>query len=218
MYTRTRERGEDVRRVIEAVRKSELKRFVYHSSVCADPNSQSRALSQAAEAEGIVSSLKCSMISGCASSVLMGRGDGFFPAGMVETAKAPNPVMGILGYGGTMIQPVHVDDMARCVTALFQNGGLPPGVVNVAGPEITTPLELIDSFLDKLGRVKLKLHAPLFVLKLLTAAGASAEFKEKINLLFEIFCTEHNDSFKLLGSTGKLLTPRQSLDEMLSAA
>jgi NADH dehydrogenase len=214
MY-RANEHLDDVRRVVEAIRKSELKRFVYHSSVSAHPNSQSRALGQAAEAEGIVTSLKCQVLR-ARSSVLMGRGDQFLTE-LIERAQGASPVMGILGYGSTMVQPIHVDDMARCVSALFEDSTIASGVINIAGPEITTPMDLIDSVLDGMGRFKLKFHAPLFILKLLTSLGVSAEFKEKINLLFEIFCTDNNDSVKLLGAR-KLMTPRESQEEILGVA
>jgi hypothetical protein len=48
--------------------------------------------------------------------------------------------------------------------------------------------------------------------------GSSAEFKEKVNLLLEAFYTDQNDSVKLLGSARKLVTPRQSQEEILSAS
>jgi NADH dehydrogenase len=215
MY-RAAEHLEDVRRVVEAVRKVDLKCFVYHSSVSAHPNSPTRALSQAAEAEGVVSSLKCHVFR-LRTSMLMGKGDGFLSE-LVEAAQGPALFMGIWGYGGTMVQPVHVNDMASCIARLFEDPDIASSVVNVAGPELTTPLELIDSVLQRLGRVKLKFHAPLFILKLLTSMGSSAEFKEKVNLLLEAFYTDQNDSVKLLGSARKLVTPRQSQEEILSAS
>lgn len=213
MY-RANEHLEDVRRVVEAVRKSELKRFVYHSNLSANPASPSRALSHAAEAEGVVSSLKCNVFR-VRSSLLMGRGDEFLSE-LAEKARASTFVMGIWGYGGTMIQPMYVDDMARCVLAVFEKSSVAPGVVNVAGPEITTPLELVDSILHSLGKIKVKLHAPLFMLKLFTMLGTSADFKEEVNLLLEVFCTDQNDTVKLLGSTCQLVTPRQSQEEIMS--
>ena len=151
--------------------------------------------------------------------MLMGPGD-HFQSELVKTAQSGSPFVGILGYGATMLQPLHIHDMAQCVARIFSDDPQPltPGVYSVAGPELTTPIDLLDLALAKAGRFKVKFHAPLFVLKLLASAGGSHQFKEKVAMLFEGFCTENNDSAKLLGPLYRLITPQQSQEQILAAA
>ena len=209
---------EDARRVAAAADAAGVRRVLYHSALGAQPVSPTLALSQAAAAEELFAAMDCDIYR-LRTSVLMGRGDRF-QSEMIAGAKSGSPVMNILGYGSTMMQPIHVDDLARCIARVFDNSrsAIAPGVLCVAGPEVTTPLDLTDLALARLGRLKLKIHTPLFVLKLLAAMRKDAAFREKVNLLFEGFCTDHNDTFRLLGASYQLVTPQQSQDEILAAA
>ena len=123
-------------------------------------------------------------------------------------------------YGGTLVQPLHVCDLARCcVRFCAQNcAELQPGVYFLGGPETVTLLDLVDMALLKLGRAKIKFHAPLFVLKLLAAISGKAAFQERVGLLFDMAHAEQNDVAKLLGPDQKLLTPSQTQEEILKAA
>ena len=208
---------EDVRRFCDAARSAAVKRLLYHSSLSAHPVSAAPCLSQAAAAEELVHAIGVEVFR-LRTSVLMGPGDRF-QSDVVRTAQSGSPCAGVLGYGGTMLQPLHVRDMAQCVARIFSDDPQPltPGVFSVAGPELTTPMDLLDMALQKLGRFKLKFHAPLFVLKLL-ASGSSHEFKEKVALLFEGFCTDRNDSARLLGPLYRMITPLQSQEQILAAS
>ncbi len=209
---------EDARRVSQAADAAGVRRLLYHSALGAQPVSPALALSQAAAAEELFAAMDCDTYR-LRTSVVMGRGDGF-QSEYVEQAKSGSPLMGMLGYGSTSLQPIHVNDLAKCVVRVFDpsRSAISPGVLCVAGPEMTTPLDLADLALARLGRIKLKIHTPLFVLRLLAAVRGDAAFKEKVNLLFEGFCTDHNDAFRLLGASFPLITPQQSQDEILAAA
>ena len=208
---------DDVRAVTSAAKAAKVERAVYHSALGANPLSTTQALSHAALSEELFNAMDMEVYR-LRTSVLMGRGD-HFQSEVIDSARAGSPVMGMLGYGSTMIQPLHINDMARCVARLFnpQSSLITPGVLSIAGPELTTPMDLTDLALERFGRVKLKVHAPLFVLKLLASVNSNAAFKEKVNLLFEGFCTDRNDLFRLLGGSYDLVTPRQSQDEILAA-
>ena len=209
---------DDARRIAQAADAAGVRRLLYHSALGAQPVSPTLALSQAAAAEEIFAAMDCDTYR-VRTSVVMGRGDGF-QSEYVAQAKSGSPVMGMLGYGSTNVQPIHVNDLAKCVARVFDpsRGAISPGVLCIAGPEMTTPLDLADLALARLGRIKLKIHTPLFVLRTLAAVRGDAAFKEKVNLLFEGFCTDHNDAFKLLGASVQLITPQQSQDEILAAA
>jgi len=217
MY-RSAEHLEDVRRFCEALQSSDTARVLYHSQLSAHPVSPSISLQQSAAAEEMVHALNRQVFR-FRTGILMGSGD-HFQSDYSRKARKGSLFMGILGYGSTNVQPLHIKDMAQCVARIFSDDPKPltAGLYSVAGPEITTPLDMIDMALLKAGRFKIKFHAPLFVLKLLAGAGGSQAFKEKVTLLFEGFCTDRNDSARLLGPLYRLTTPQQSLDTLSADA
>jgi uncharacterized protein YbjT (DUF2867 family) len=214
---RAKQHLDDVRSVTSAAKTANVERAVYQSALGANPVSTTQALSHAALSEELFNAMDLDVYR-MRTSVLMGRGD-HFQSEMIAGARSGSPIMGMLGYGSTMLQPLHINDMARCVARLFnpQLSQITPGVLCIAGPEMTTPMDLADMALERIGRMKLKVHAPLFALKLLASVRNNAAFKEKVNLLFEGFCTDHNDLFKLLGGSYDLITPQRSQDEIIAA-
>lgn len=205
---------QDVRLFIAAAQQAGVRKVVYHSALGALPKAASRALRDAAAAEEVVKAGAASAAqttsptsshggegAGAESlftyylartGPLMGPADGFLSA-FVKNAKSRAPFVGVMGYGSTLVQPLHVDDFARCFARFFLPGRssgpstgpedrpaegpeeLEGGRYALAGPEIRTLLELQDMALARLGRVKLKFHAPLFVLAAMAAlspAGA----------------------------------------------
>ncbi|MFH0938755.1 MAG: NAD(P)H-binding protein [Planctomycetota bacterium] len=206
---------EDVRRVVNAAQNTAVRKLVYHSALGAHPKSASSALRAAAEAEMLVQMCQCEDF--CVrTGLLMGPHDGFL-TDILRKARVSSLFMGIMGYGGTVLQPLHVRDMARCCVSFFlpHEENIQPGIYCLAGPETITVLDLVDMTLARVGRVKLKFHAPLFVLKLLTLICKGGAFEERVNLLFDVFCTEHNDAMKLLGADQKLLTVLQTQKEII---
>jgi len=208
---------EDVRRVIQASEAAAIRKLVYQSALGAYKNSLSRALREASQAEQLIHESRCEDF--CVrTGPIMGRDDGFMSE-IVAGAKKSVPFMGVLGYGSTMVQPIHVDDFARCMTRFFfdQPEELRPDVYAVAGPEITTLLDLTDMALEKSGRFKFKFHAPLFIMKLLVSLKPGSAMEEKVGLLFDVFCTDRNDAANLMGPGTALKTPRQTQEEILAS-
>ncbi|HYG76989.1 MAG TPA: NmrA family NAD(P)-binding protein [Planctomycetota bacterium] len=217
MY-RSAQHVEDVRRLATAAQNGAIRKLVYHSALGAHPESQSLALRQAAEAEEIIHGAKCEDFR-VRTGPLMGRGDGFLSE-ILNTVRSPNPILRVWGYGSTTVQPIHVDDMAQCLTRIFSNQPeeLQPGYYCLGGPEITTLLDLMDNAAARLSRAKLKIHIPLFVLKMMSSMNQNSTFREQVNLLFDGFYTEQNDALKLLSPGRQLVTPRQAQEEILAGA
>jgi uncharacterized protein YbjT (DUF2867 family) len=214
---RARQHVQDVQRVVEASQNAALRKLVYHSGLGAHPESQSRALQQSAEAEEIIHASKCEDFR-VRTGPIMGRGDRFMTE-IVKTAAA-GPFVKVLGYGSTTVQPIHVDDLARCLTRFFvdQPEAMSPGYYSLAGPEALTLMDLLDIASERIGRMKFKFHVPLFVLNMLTSINKSDGFKERISLLYDTFFTEQNDALKLLSPGERLITPKQTQEEILAAA
>jgi uncharacterized protein YbjT (DUF2867 family) len=208
---------DDVRRFIQASETAAIRKLVYQSQLGAYKNSLSRALREASQAEQLIHESRCEDF--CVrTGPIMGPDDGFLSE-IVSAARKSAPVMGVLGYGSTMVQPIHVDDFARCMTRFFfdQPEELRPDVYAVAGPEITTLLDLTDMALEKAGRFKFKFHAPLFIMKLVVSLKPGGALEEKVGLLFDVFCTDRNDAANLMGPGTTLKTPRQTQEEILAS-
>jgi uncharacterized protein YbjT (DUF2867 family) len=209
---------QDVQRLVEAAQNAAIRKLVYHSGLGAHPESQSRALQQAAEAEEVIHASKCEDFR-VRTGPIMGRGDHFM-TDIVKTAVSGLPFVKVLGYGSTTVQPLHVDDFARCLTRFFvdQPEEMSPGYYSLAGPEALTLMDLLDIASERAGKMKFKFHVPLFVLQLMTVVNKAEGFKERVSLLYDTFFTEHNDASKLLSPGERLITPKQTQEEILAAA
>jgi NADH dehydrogenase len=212
---RARQHVDDVRRVIQGAESSALRKLVYHSSVGANPGANSRALQDAGTAEELITKSRCEDFR-IRTGPLMGSGDGFL-TDILRVAQSSKPFMTMMGYGGTLVQPLHVRDFGRCLVRVFSDKEpLPHGIYALGGPEIRSILELTDTALELLHRGKLKLHAPLFVLRILASMSKNAQFKEQVGMLFDPLAVEQNDAKKLLEDFRSLIKPAQVEQEMLA--
>ena len=216
MY-RANEHVDDVKRLAQAAQNGAIRKLVYHSALGAHPESQSRALRQAAEAEEVIHAAKCEDFR-VRTGPLMGRNDGFLSE-ILRSVSTPAPLMRILGYGSTTVQPLHVNDMAASGARIFSNqpDELRAGYYCLAGPEVTTLLDLIDRAAARVKRNKLKIHIPLFMLQLWLALMKGNGFREQVSLLFDTFYTEENDAPRLMTGGRELTTPTQAQEEILTA-
>ncbi|HYF48805.1 MAG TPA: NAD(P)H-binding protein [Planctomycetota bacterium] len=215
---RSRSHLEDCKRLIAAAEASAIRKIVYHSALGAYSKALSRTMREAAQAEQLFQNSRCEDY--CVRTApLMGRGDGLL-TGFVERAKRGSPFMLIEGYGSTMLQPLHVNDLAVCLVRIFrdQPDELAPDTYQLAGPEVTTILDLYDQALARAGRFKFKFHFPLFVMKLVAMAQPGSAFEERLNLLYDLFFTDKNDAPKLAGPGFKPRTTRQAQEEVFGAA
>lgn len=216
MY-RANEHIEDVKRLAQAAQNGKIRKLVYHSALGANLESNSKALRQAVEAEQLIHAVKCEDFR-VRTGPLMGRNDGFLSE-ILQSVRTPSPLMRILGYGSTTVQPIHVNDMAACIARIFspQPDELGAGDYSLAGPESTTLLELIDRAADRVKRHKLKIHIPLFALQLWLSLRKGNGFREQVSLLFDTFYTEENDAPRLMTGGRELTTPTQTQEEILAA-
>ena len=109
--------------------------------------------------------------------------------------------------------------MASCIARVFSEKPkeLQPGYYSLAGPEVTTILDLIDRMAERLKRHKLRIHIPLFALQFWLSVRKGNGIREQVNLLFDTFYTEENDAPRLLNTGKKLITPAQAQEEILAS-
>ena len=200
MY-RSHEHLEDVRRVMHAAETLLLRKVVYLSSVGASPTAHSRALRDAAAAEELIGKSHCEDYR-IRSGPLMGSAgtDDRFLSEFSKQAQRGSPFMTILGYGSTLVQPLHTEDFAASIARIFadRQETLRNGIYEIGGPLTVSVLDLTDRALVSAQRSKIKFHAPLFVLQLV-AKLRGEDFKERVAMLFETLAVEKNEIPRLLG-------------------
>ena len=190
-------------------------RFVYLSTLAADPKSGARCIQEALEAEKLIaeSNVKAYVLR---AAPLMGRGDEIC-TDIANRAAGALPFVLMWGYGDTTLQPIHVLDLGRCVTRVFSNKSDPmePGIYTVAGKETISLLELMDMALMRMERFKLKVHIPAFVLRLIALAAGKGRFSERVQLTSTPFFATRNDALAILGPHHGLRTLQQIRDEAM---
>ena len=77
------------------------------------------------------------------------------------------PLVPVIGDGRTPIQPIHVDDVARCVAAGALRDDATDKVFGLGGPETLTMDEIHRTIQKVLGRQRPLLHHPAALMKLL---------------------------------------------------
>jgi NADH dehydrogenase len=91
-------------------------------------------------------------------SILFGAGAQFFVAlaGLARRA----PVIPVPGNGRLRFQPIWVEDVVTCLTAILGEGGRDETIA-VGGPAYYTYDQLLDLVCTTVGKRRLKLHVPL---------------------------------------------------------
>ena len=77
------------------------------------------------------------------------------------------PLVPVIGDGRTPIQPIHVDDVARCVAGAALRDDATDKVFGLGGPETLTMDEIHRTIQKVLGRQRPLLHHPVALMKLL---------------------------------------------------
>ena len=100
-------------------------------------------------------------------SILFGDGSAFFTA-LAGLARR-SPVVPVPGSGTMKFQPIWVEDVVTCLTRLLAEDGRDE-TVQVGGPAQYTYDQLLDLIFSRLGKRRLKLHMPLPLMRVATAA------------------------------------------------
>ncbi len=146
-------------RLLRRAERAGVKRFVFFSAMNATPFQRTRFFRSKAVAERAVreSPLDTTVF---APSIVYRPGD---PWITLLQRLALLPAVPVSGSGHARYQPIWARDVARCVTASV-NGG-PAGEANgryeLAGPEVLSYDDIVESVLEATGRSRPLLHVPL---------------------------------------------------------
>jgi len=122
--------------VANAASRAGVKRMVQLSAIGADPDPNFPYLISKWRGEQavIAGSLEWVIIR---SSTIFGKGDGFFTL-LAKAISLPAPFLIIPGDGAAVFQPIHVDDVGRCLLAAVEDGGRARQLYEIGGPDQVT--------------------------------------------------------------------------------
>lgn len=111
-----------------------------------------------------------------APSLLFGPRDGFFNtvAGLV---RLPSPVVPVPGWGRSRFQPIHVEDVARCLRLALERPDMIGQIAQLGGPRIWTYREITEEVAQALGRRRWIVPLPIPLIALVAGAAETLRFR-----------------------------------------
>jgi NADH dehydrogenase len=150
------------------VRDAGVERLVHVSGIGVDEDSSSAYVRARARGERRVREI-CPEAVVLRPSVLFGPGDAFLAALRSVTLA---PLVPLFGKGGTRLQPVFVDDVARAVERSLEDPAAPGRIFELGGAEVLTYREAVKAVLAHLGRRRLLLPVPFPAWRVLAGAAS----------------------------------------------
>ena len=96
-------------------------------------------------------------------SIVFGKGDEF--TNMLGALVKVSPLVPVVGTGRNRFQPIHVDDLARSIALTLGRADLRNRVVEIGGPEQLSYNELLKLICDTLGKFRIPLHLPSWMMR-----------------------------------------------------
>ena len=149
--------------LIEACRKNKVKRIIFIGTVNADLKKRGAYGESKKQAEEFVKNsyldyviLKLGMV--------YGPGDNQVSKTLGLVKKLP--VIPIIGDGTKKIQPVYIEDVVGAILACLEIKKFRKKIYNICGPYPITFNDYIQIILDSLSLKRVKIHIPVFFIKL----------------------------------------------------
>ena len=200
-------------RLLEACRRAGVRRFLFVSSIAAkftDTHYPYADSKRDAEAAVRASGLRTVIVQ---PTIILGPGS---PIGERFRTLATAPVVPVFGHGRALIQPIHVDDLARVLLALIERDRFDGETLEVGGPDIIP----IEEFLRRVhrsvrGSEPRTLHIPVVPLRALLS------LLEKVSIALVPFTAGQlasfsNDGVAVDAGVSGLVRDMRSVDEMIA--
>lgn len=152
--------------LLEESRRAGVQRIIVISRIGADPDAIHPLLRAKGEVERLVqkSGIPYTIVR---ATTVYGRGDRFFEI-IVSLALWSWPFVWLPGDGTVAMQPLWVEDLARCLVAILERPDLTNKTITVAGEERLQYRELVRQLLNAVGVRRIPLKVPLVLLHPLT--------------------------------------------------
>jgi len=146
------------RNLVQAAKKTGVKRLVYMSNLGAGPDKRFPLLytKWRAEEEVRSSGIDFTILR---PSVIFGRGDGFVCV-LVYIIKRL-PLVPVIGSGRIKFQLISVEDVATCVAESLTSKRIFNQIILLGGPEHLTYEEIVDLIIERLKLRRRKVHLPV---------------------------------------------------------
>jgi NADH dehydrogenase len=146
--------------LVEAALDADVRRIIYLSHIRANPSSAYPILRSKGVAEEIIrgSGLSYTILR---SSLIFGPGDSFTTI-LAMLIKFIPLVFPIIGGGKTRFQPLHVDDVARCLAGCLDAYHLENTTLDIGGPQHLSYDDVLDVVMEamRVRRLRLRLRLP----------------------------------------------------------
>ncbi len=154
------------RNLLVAARAAGVPRFIHMSALGTRPDAVARyhRTKWAAEESVRASGLDWTIFQ---PSLVFGPGDHF--VGLFARISRWSPVLPVMGDGQALLQPVVVDEVARCFAGALQRPESIGRTFDLCGSERLSFDEVLDAILAATGRRRMKLHIPLPIVRLQAA-------------------------------------------------
>ena len=154
---------EGTERLLEEARRAGVGRIIVPSRLGADPNSLHALLRAKGQVERLVrnSGIPYTILR---SSTLYGRDDRFSEI-ILSLAMWSWPFVWLPGGGEIAMQPLWVEDYARCLITALDDPEMINKTISVAGNEILHYREIATTILDITGLKRLRFNLPLVLLR-----------------------------------------------------
>lgn len=158
------------RNLLAAARAAGVPRFIHMSALGTRPDAVARyhRTKWAAEESVRASGLDWTLFR---PSLVFGPGDHF--VGLFARISRWSPVLPVMGDGQALLQPVAVDEVARCFVGALAEPRSIGRTFDLCGSERLSFDAVIDAILAATGRRRMKLHIPLPIARLQAAVMES---------------------------------------------
>ena len=97
-------------------------------------------------------------------SIIYGEGDEFLNS--LAALVRLFPVVPIIASGRNRLQPIWVDDVARCIALSLSRHDLQGHILELGGPEQLSYNEIVSIVSRTMGRRRVRLHVPMWVMRI----------------------------------------------------
>jgi NADH dehydrogenase len=193
---------EGTQRLIEEARRAGVRRLIVPSRLNADPHALQPLLRAKGDVERLVrrSGIPYTILR---TATLFGRDDRFTEM-VVSLSMWTWPVTLLPGGGRVALQPLWVEDFARCLALTVSRADLVDRTVTVAGDERLTYRQVLDHCLDASDLSRLRLKYPMVLLRPTAAALNGWWYRPAVSrfLVDRFFVPEVTDLDALQGVYG----------------
>ena len=150
------------RNVVEGAVQAGVRKIVHLSAIGAGPDPQYPYLRSKWEGEEAVVNSKLRHVV-LRPSLVFGPGDEFINA-LAATIRV-GPVVPFIGSGNAKFQPIHVEDVARCVDRVLIDSTYTGETIEIGGPNILTYRQITDMIIRTFGRRRIKVRVPTSMMR-----------------------------------------------------